>query len=404
MHARFFAPLLLALPAFGHAPSSVWSASLAAQETSTFARTVAGQTPLYSWSDRNSKVLGQLPAGELIEIHDRKSLGTGQDAFEFLEISASSGLPVWVYGQYLQETGTPGILRCSGDNVRMRPGPGKGAINLPLSSQLMRGDEVRFLARNDANLPMDQDWVQVRSPQRARAWIVGGNLKDITAAEARTAWAAGKISSKPAGGTASNEAAELTQGRPRPASAGTGATSNSAMAEADGLFAKARAGEGSFRAAADAYKLVLEQTDAGSSLHALASAQLERAQAGVELEDLELEIARQKAAEDLRRREALVDREREQLEDTLHWGRFNGRGWVSTRRVAGEARYYLEWEGDIVREITCRSERYDLEIFQDCEVGVRGDVLRNPTPATAEGPAQPQLLDINRLEIISVRG
>lgn len=367
------------------------------QGTPYLARTVGATTPVYAWSDRNSKVVRSLPAGSLVQVHEELELKGGEVELRYAEVSVADGLEVWVYGQFLEPTGREGVLRCTGDNVRMRPGAGKSTVNLPISTHLMRGDEVRLLGRNDESLPMAEDWIRVRSPQHARAWVLAEALQPVVdEAAAQAEWSAAAPREQ---GIPASETAELGQGTPVPAAA----TGSALMAEADALFQRARDGQGSYTDAVAAYERVLEETSPGSGLHTLAASQLERARYGVELEQLEAELERREAEKDLAEREAVLDRQREELADTLHWGRFNGRGWVRPRTVDGQRRWFLEWQGEVVREITCRSRRYRLDAFEDCEVGVQGDVLRNPTPASFGVDARPQLLDVTRVEIISVR-
>lgn len=375
-------------------------------EAPYFASAKEGGAKVYAWKSRNSKIVRTLDKGALMQVHDELSLQGGETPIEFLEVSVIDGLEVWVYGQYLEPIeGMEGVMRCTGDHVRMRPGPGKSTVNLPLSTHLMRGDQVRFLGRGDASLPMAEDWVKVRSPQASRGWILADKTERASdQAAAGSAFAA--AAPKPAIASASvptQSTAELGDGRTTEAGAATAPT-RSLLAEADELFAKANSGQASFQEAVVAYEAALAEATPGTSLHMLASQQLERARAGVELEEIQSELASKRAAEARARQDAALEEEREQLRDTMHWGRFNGRGWVRARKAAaGKTRYYLEWQGEIVREVTCASGRYDLSVFESCEIGVQGDRLRNPTPSTEDGPAQPLLLDVRKLEIISVR-
>ena len=67
--------------------------------------------------------------------------------------------------------------------VRMRPQPNASEKSYALKHTLTKGAKLRYLGRNDAKLPLNQDWVQVVSPADAHAWVSAADTTALAANE-----------------------------------------------------------------------------------------------------------------------------------------------------------------------------------------------------------------------------
>ena len=101
--------------------------------------------------------------------------------------------------------------------------------------------------------------------------------------------------------------------------------------------------------------------------------------------------------------EQLLDERRQlELSRSLHWGRFDGRGYVRAERVPGEAtRWFLWWAGERCAEIVSGDGRYDLAHFEGYQIGIVGSQRRAYTPPTLDTDELLQLFDIRSIEVIA---
>jgi SH3-like domain-containing protein len=82
------------------------------------------------------------------------------------------------------------------------------------------------------------------------------------------------------------------------------------------------------------------------------------------------------------------------VEDPL--GRFDATGWLRHRSsAAGIERFRLEKGGQLLCYLDCSSGRYDLSLFQGCEVGITGSRDR----PHAQGV---RVIDVQKLEVIGL--
>lgn len=74
--------------------------------------------------------------------------------------------------------------------------------------------------------------------------------------------------------------------------------------------------------------------------------------------------------------------------------RFHAIGWLRYEsRIGGPGTFYLEKGGLRLYHVTCTTQRYDLSLFVDCEVGVQGPRRRPANEAFS-------LLDAERIEVL----
>lgn len=388
------------------------------QDGERYVRAAAG-AQVRNFQDAQGKVVATLEQGALLLVHG-ESVG-------FLEVSSPAGFPVWVFGEFLAETGAEGVLRATGNGVRMRPLPDSDVSSYPLTTKLSRGERVQFIERADPSLPLQQDWVKVWSPPDARGWVAAGETTPVAdAAAAAAEWKrsvrelpdepapqaaapAPKAAAAPAPAAAASASGAAAAGRSDEPAAPAQEVPEEAyrsLAYGDTLLENAlKKGKGAVEADFDraikAYEVVLGMAPAASQVAVAADRQLTEARLHASMAAARAEVAdvarRQEEMLDELRRENEVDA----LKDTAHWGRFMGRGWVERARIAQEDRWFLRWGGEIVFEVTCMSGRYDMSVFEGYEIGVKGTTLRPATAATEEAEAQVTLLDVTRVEVIS---
>jgi hypothetical protein len=360
-------------------------------------------------------VLETLEEGALLRVYE-ESVG-------FYEVARPEGFPVWVYGQYLAPTQVEGVLSVTGNGVRMRPLPSSEVSSFPISAKLQIGDRVRLLERANPSLPLGEDWVRVQSPPRARGWVRTGQVVgEPDLAAARGQWQSSLIVLPSAPKPAPSPAAQPRQAdaeRQTPTTTAAGGAAAGAAASGavpDEAHRSLRYGESLLDAAIKkgetasstdfdkpihAFEVVMELAPADSVVYEEAARRRKEAQAYQQIAAVREGL---KAADVQRaelRRELERERAREELKDTAHWGRFMGRGNVESRKIRGETRWFLRWGGAVTFEITCQSGRYDLAVFEGCEIGVKGSTLRSATLATDDAEAQVALLDVTRVEVIS---
>ncbi len=75
-------------------------------------------------------------------------------------------------------------------------------------------------------------------------------------------------------------------------------------------------------------------------------------------------------------------------------GRFQAIGWLRyERRLVGPGTFYLEKGGRRLNVVTCSTNRYDLALFVDREVGLIGPRRRPATETLSQ-------LDVEKLEVL----
>jgi hypothetical protein len=375
-----------------------------------FARAKAG-VAVRNFSDANGNELMRLPADHPLRVYER-SQGTPA----FWEVEVAGGVPVWVYGEFLQPTNAEGVLLVDGSHVNMRPMPESSPRSMALRSKLQSGTRVVMIERKDPSRALAEDWVKVWAPESARVWVAVDDLTVVPASDsaalqgAQEAWNAA-VRKVP---TARQAVRQLDQKRAQENAAREAErpivpqVPNEAvrlLADADERF-DAAMGQPETSATTwgevlTLYRQVTELAPEGTAAAARAAERLRTVEAyrGVAA----LREAMQ--AEDAQRQKELAsivaEHERKELVETVFWGRFQGRGWLRSRVEGGERRYFLEWSGETVAEVRCSSERYDLSVFEGSELGLRATTVSPPVAATALTEALPRVLDVMRIEVLS---
>jgi hypothetical protein len=393
-----------ALPQAG---SSV-PASTQAQETlPTYVRTTE-KTAARNFQDRQGLQVTELPKGTLLRVHERS-----KGKYAFYEVSAAAGMPVWVFGEYLESTDVVNVLRVTGDHVNQRPRPNTDSGSTPLRTRLMSTDRVEMIQRSDLGKPLAQDWVQVWGPARTRVWVEVSATEPVTNVSAAAEdFQAGmrqlpktkveaKTQPKAVVAPANVQKNEKTPVAVRP-------EATKSLRFADHLFAQAIADENvtvdQLANVEQAYHRVLDMAPAGSTVRELTIQQLEKLKVHQGVANLRLELEQDKNR--MRERQAAIAEEQQKadLRHTVTWGRFVARGWIESETIQGEKHYYVRWDGERKVEVACASGRYDLGMFEGYQVGLIGQTRRAATQLTLEAPAMLSLIDASRIEVIAGSG
>ena len=360
-----------------------------------------------SFPDRNATAIVELEEGTLLKV-----LETSEGSRPFHRCSVAGGVQVWVHGKYLAETGTPGVLAVTGDRLNMRPMPSSSPSSMPLPDRLDLGERLEQVSRADATKPLSEDWVRVWAPSTASVWIEASTTRAAaSAAEAAKAFASAQRSlpsapaaaAEPKAPKASTKPAVETPSAPQqPVKPGARA----ALQRADELFdaakGKGAADAATWQAVASAYAEAAKLAGEGSPIATVANLQAERAQLRVELVSLSGDLSDREAQRRARIEQLLDERRQLELSKSLHWGRFDGRGYVRAERVAGQpTRWFLWWAGERCAEIVSGDGRYDLARFEGYQVGIVGSQRRAYTPPTLDMDEQLQLFDLRTIEVIA---
>jgi hypothetical protein len=329
-----------------------------------------------------------------------------QEHGDWLEVEAPGGFEVWVFGQYVKASSEAGVLEISGNGVQQRPIPSSGNESYPLTPSLARGERVRLITRHDASKPLAEDWVKVYSPAGVRAFVAKSETEPLPAgADGAALWAAAAMEAKKRL-PASIGTTGAAGGTAVPAAAGT-ATPQQALDmlhQADQMLARERTQpKPDYESVRAAYADVLKVVTGGATAD-LARRGLAEVDARIEATRIQSELEQERLRRDseLQRRQDALNKAN-QTQD-LYAGRFDSRGWIEKRVVAGQApSFVVRWGGDQVAEVVCNSGRYDLSVFAGYEVGVSGRELRGASAGDATKPAQPRLLDVSRIEVLAGR-
>ncbi|MFT7171760.1 MAG: hypothetical protein ACI80K_004914, partial [Paracoccaceae bacterium] len=153
-----------------------------------------------------------------------------------------------------------------------------------------------------------------------------------------------------------------------------------------------------------AYVVVVDEAPGSSITHGNATTKLTDARLKLELAVIrdELVAKRTRHDEDVRQIDAyLADQKRKR---TARWDRYSERGWLESRNVGGQKRWYLVFAGQTVAEVRCMSERYQMDVFDGFEIGVIGREVIPVVQATQTSLAEARVVDIQRIEVISAKG
>lgn len=356
-----------------------------------------------NFRNEKGKPVTNLEAGTLLLVHAESS--------NYYEVSSPAGFPVWVFGKYLTETGTEGVLKVVGTGVRMRPLPDSGVDSYPLSTKLTRGDLVQFIERADSDLSFEADWIQVYSVPHAHAWVSSMEVEMASDQEvAGREWTDSlrglvDVPMKVALSETVKPDESVVPEQTPPEAGKIPEEAYRSLAYGKTLLEAAMnkgkdAAEADFESSIRAFSTVLGMVPESSIVAAEANSKLMQAKAYQTSAATRATLA----AVELRQQEMVAEwaeaKRQEELRSTELMGRFMGRGWVRKTGRGDDARYFLYWD-DTIQEISCESGRYNLDLFLGYELGVRGMILRAASMATDDMPAEVSLLDVSRLEVIS---
>lgn len=403
------APFLIAAVAVaaGLAPAS--AAPQAIDPGGSWARAKAGAV-VRNFADAAGAALVELEAG-----HPLRVFSTSEGVPRFHEVEVGGGVPVWVFGELLQATGVEGVLRVDAQGVNMRPLPESSPRSMALRTKLSSGMRLVLIERRDPAKPLAEDWVKVWSPDTARVWIDVSQVELVPAGEAatlaatQTAWVEATRQAPTVReadrNRARERAAEARPTTPLPAIPSVPNEAVQLVTEADLAFdaalARPDADSTTWAAVASLYARTADLAPDGTATHARALERQKTAEARREFAALRETM---QAEDDRRQRELaaiMAERERAELAQTTHMGRFQGRGFLYSRVLGGERRWYLEWKGETVAEVRCTSQRYDLSVFEGFELGLAASTISPPVAASALSEALPKVLDILRIEVLS---
>ncbi|MFT7487218.1 MAG: hypothetical protein ACI9F9_003077 [Candidatus Paceibacteria bacterium] len=341
---------------------------------------------------------------------------TSRAGSPYLKVGAPGGVKIWVYGKYLQQSQRPGWVEVAGSYVNMRPLP-RSQDSYPLG-QLDRGDRLRFIQRLDPTKPMSEDWVQVYSPPDTLAYVLAAETRATAAgANPKALWDEAVqdvlktqpktvVTTQPVIGGSKSGALEA--GAPHSSasqSAGAqfaGGTRSvfSELAAADRSMDIALSGTSTpdYNGLLTGYQNVLALGPDAPTRH-LIDQRIERLEAHRELAAIRADIANSK----LQREEQLAglrgEAERGERSNDPLWGRFQTRGWIERQVKDGEVSYLVRWGADFLAKVQCSSGRYELELYEGFEIGIKGVPVRSAMVTTGGYP----LIDIDRIEVISAR-
>jgi len=374
-------------------PTAAPTSSLA-QDALRYVQSGSKGSKIRNVPDPAGLLVTDLPSGTPLAVYDEK---TG-----YLHVSAPGGYRIWVYGSLLAESGRPGWLELTGNQVNMRPEP-RTQNSFPIG-QLHKGDRVRIIRRADASLPMSEDWVEVWSPSTAKAWVAKSETSALPVGAdgatlfgmAATAAAQGRGTTQPA------VKSPVTTSGGGQAAAGTATASKgelfAALATAQGLMREAIASDAPNFANVRAAYAEVYLLNPDPNTRRIVERDLDQIKLHEELLAERAKLNEQRKALDAEReRQDRVRREAELRKDPL-WGRFESRGWLTSESVKGGGkRYIVSYAGDRKQVIECSSGRYNLELFVGYEIGVEG--LLSGRNAATELPT----VDARSIEVISGR-
>ena len=358
-----------------------------------YARAVRDDAALRNLADKNGHKVHGLSAGALLAIHGERA--------DFYEVSIPGGVPVWVYGRYVRPTEVEGVYELTGDSVNARPRAAGGTDNYPVGL-LYKGDRVNAIRRNDPELELATDWLQVWSPETMRVWVRKADVRMVSADEdGALLWAAALEKLARTGATppaAHRKNAET----PQAAASGAEERALAQLVSAQALFEEQKSLERPDFAAVRAAFVEVGVIHPGGDAARRAEDRLETLGALEEISVVQSELQQVRQDHDRAVLERQADAwEKSRRKDPLGQ-RFDGRGVLERRQVAGQApRYVLHFGNEDLCEVLCTSGRYDLDLFSGFDVGLSGSFLR--TVEASAGRDMLPVMDSERIRILARR-
>ncbi|WP_145197459.1 hypothetical protein [Planctomycetes bacterium Poly30] len=373
-----------------------------------------GSAVARNFPDQNGSALATIAPGTIVRAYRSSS---GKPVFR--EVEVGGGFPVWVYGAYLQQTDVENVLMVTGSRVNMRPLPELSASAMALRSKLEGGERVLMLARANKAPSFNEDWIRIQAPVSAKAWIMDDSLEPIDRVLGKLEWAEVNRplpTTSRARASAGVSNASTGRGAQAPATVRPAARQSApvetaviqALSDADKAYVAAdslkTATAAAWRDVVDAYASVVDEAPENSITHANASARMTDARMKLEVAEVreQLLAQRERRDEELRQLDEFLDHQ--DRKRTARWDRYEERGWLESRNVGGQKRWYLVFAGDTVAEVRCMSERYQLDVFDGFEIGVIGHEVVPVVQMTQTSLAEARVVDIQRIEVISAKG
>lgn len=344
-----------------------------------FVRARSGGVTVRNLADVHGVPLADVRSDELLAVYSETA--------GWLEVDVPGGLPVWVFGRYLQEVeDTPGVLEVTHNNVNMRPRPGSDVNNFPLMVRLVAGDQVAVIAKENEDAPLDETWVRIWAPPGACGFVQAERTESLPASEDGTAlWQAAETALatgvEPTGRgraergdsapvASSSDSAGVTEAS-APASGALAA--REALTAADERFDVERDRERpDFEFLRDAYRLASD-LDADGALSEVIANKLETVEALEEVWRTRVLLEEQR----VERQRELARRQREEWERLRErdpfYGHFAVRGRLeSFQDTDGLTSYRIVRGGQARAAVLCTDERYELDLFVGREIGLDG--------------------------------
>lgn len=401
--------------ALAAAPASALAAGQDAPNLLSYVRVGEGGVQARNLADVAGVSVRKLESGTPLAVHGERA--------GWLDVEAPGGFRVWVYGQFVKSvTGQEGMVQITGDSVRMRPLPSSGPESMPLRQLFARGEKVRLIGRDQPGKPLAQDWVQVWSPPGARAWVKKSETVALEAGvDGSRLWAQAVTAERGLTDPTAKLGDVREAGAKQPAAATTGkapaksaqsAELSALLSDADRLLREERRKEDEglnpdYAMALAAYQKVLDLAGEGTAEALAIDSRMTLArsyQTAYELKQ-ELERERQERLDAISKREVRMT---EAASRTAFEGRFDCRGWLEPRTVTGkngatEDVWVVRWAGSTIAEVVCFSGRYDLSVFKDYELGIRGHEVRGALAGAIGASARPRQIDVSRIEVLAGR-
>ena len=388
----------------GSAPIATPSAPAPrAQETPKFLRYVragANGAKVRNIYDAQGVVLLDAAPQALFAVHSERG--------SWLEVEAPGGFSVWVFGEFVQPTGTPGVLQISAADVRMRPLPSSGPESLPLRQLLGLGQRVQLKARKDLSKPLGEDWVNVWSPAGTRAWVAASEVEPVpSGTDGPALWATACVEARKAVGAAGATEASATAPKVEAGKLDSKDVSK-ALADAERALTAERAkeeqgGKPDYAAPRAAFEAVLALQPSAATAE-LVRGRVELCKGYEEGYALRSELEQQRVALDAALKKRQEDMEKASKRGVFE-GRFDARGWLERVDMPGESHaiYLIRWAGESTAELVCTTGRFDLDDFVDVEIGIVGRELRGVLRGPSAALTRPREIDVARIEVISGR-
>ncbi len=324
--------------------------------------------------------------GTLVTVH--------REAAGWLEVEMPGGMPVWVFGRYLQPTEEADVFEVTKNAVNIRPRPSSAVNSFPLPQRLHAGDRVRLIELENPGEELAESWAKVWSPPGVRGFLSATDFVSLAKGEAGDAlWEAalGELAGRlPQEKKVIEAKAQETQAREQ--------ASEALLRARDLLEAETNKQQPDYQSVRDALNAVLALNPSGpTAVEARHQLQVvdfhEEAQA---LRDELTEQQERQAEQYEERKRDVVERSR--AKDPLG-AIFQERG-VLVRQLStdGVPRFFVRFGGETTAELVCASGRYDLDVFSGFEVGVQGSELLG-----LEGAGSLPVLEVRRIEVLAGR-